>query len=538
MNRGILAAILWVFILFNMMGSSVKAITHPLTQAAPSILVEEWAKTWGGTADEAAGNIVIDGSGNLYVAGSYTGTVDFDPDPVKTDSHSSVNGTIDAFLSKFDANGTFLWAKTWGGGIVLPGGPVGRDVASGLVLDSNGNVYVSGCYQYTVDFDPGPGSATHTSNANSMNNIYLSKFSPDGTFQWVRAWGPSDAGGESYSVAYDPAGFIYVAGDFSGVAPVNFNPWDSQHPDMHTNHPPIPANGPLYFDSFLSKFDLNGNYVWAKTWGGEGYDDGPGVAVDGFGNVYVSGMYASTQTINFDPAGGPGGLGHPANDSGRVVDVFLSKFNSDGIFQWVKTWGGPGVDDAGGTILVDGANNLYVAGRFGCTNCDFDPGPLENRHSSNGDLDVFVSKFDPAGNFLWARTWGGSDWDAPGNIALDGLNGIYITGFFVPPVNFNPNRVETAPGYPLRDIFLEKISTDGVYQWSKTWGSDQEEGGYGLASDGEGNLFIVGAFSNTVDFNPDLGTDNHTSNGAKDAFLTKFTPLPLPYAIYLPMTRK
>jgi hypothetical protein len=475
-----------------------------------SATVYSWAKTWGGNASSVqANNIVVDGASNLYVTGEYTGTVAFNP--AGGASHTS-NGAQDAFLSKFASDGTFQWVKTWGG--------TGRDVSNGIVVDSSGNVYVSGPFVNTVDFNPS-GGASHTSNAGGMNNIFLSKFASDGTFQWVKTWGPSDGGAEGYSIAIDGSNNVYVVGDFSGTT-CDFNPWGTH--DVHTNHPTDPSwtHGPL-FDAYLSKFDSSGNFLWAKTWGGEGYDDGPGVAVDGLGNVYVGGMYAS-QTINFDPAGGLGGLGHPAHDSGIVVDVFLSKFNSSGIFQWVRTWGGQGTDEVGQTVTVDRSNNVYVAGRFGCTNCDFNPGPggTADLRSSHGGLDAFVSKFDASGTFQWAKTWGGTGWDSLAGLTTDGSNNVYATGIFANTVDFGSGSGVSSQGQ--WDAFLSKFDSSGNFQGAETWGGPGDDGCNKLARDAAGNVYVAGWFQNTVDFDPGSGVDNHTAMGGKDAFLSMFTP--------------
>jgi len=491
-------------------------------------MVYSWAKTWGGNLDDDVWYVAVDGAGNLYVAGEFAGTnVDLDPDPAKTDLHTSYGGSIDAFVSKFDANGKFLWAKTWGGSR--------RDVAYGVGVDSSGNAYVVGPFQDTVDFDPDPAKTdVHTSNAISgtiyHNNIYLSKFAPDGTFQWVRTWGPSyvqnaAGGAEAYHVAVS-GNYLYVVGDFSGDQ-TDFNPWGSH--DWHVNHPP--SSGPIFFDAFLSKFDLDGNFIWARTWGGEGYDDGPGVAVDGSGNVYVAGMYAS-QNINFDPAGGSGGLGHPAHDSGTIVDVFLSKFDASGNFQWVKTWGGQGTEDAMGTVVVDGSNNVYVAGRFASIHCDFNPGGTPDIHSTNGGQDAFLSKFNSSGTFQWAKTWGGSGNDNAMGLAVDGAGDVYTTGWFSDTVDFPGTGVDNHTSNGQHDAFLSQLDSGGTFQWAKTWGGSGDDSS-GVALDGAGNVYAAGGFMGTVDFDPGLGVDNHTSNGASDAFLTKF--LSLPYAVYLPL---
>jgi hypothetical protein len=516
-------AVLW-------MGSyaSVPAAATSRSLIASVILAKGWTRTWGGSTDDSVNRAAVDPSGNLYVAGEFSGTVDFDPSPAKTDLHTSYNNTIDAFLCKFDANGNFLWAKTWGGSR--------RDVAYGVGVDSSGNAYVVGPYMDTVDFNPDPVlTDNHTSNGISgtiyHNNIYLSKFAPDGTYQWVRTWGPTyiagaAGGAEGYTVVVD-GNDLYVVGDFSGGT-TDFNPWGSH--DYHTNHPP--SSGPIFFDAFLSKFDLNGNFQWAKTWGGEGYDDGPGVAVDGAGNVYVAGMYAS-QNINFDPAGGSGGLGHPAHDSGSMVDVFLSKFDSSGNFQWVRTWGGQGTEDAMGLVTVDGVNNVYVAGRYASINCDFNPGGTPEIHSTNGGQDAFLSKFAPDGTFLWARTWGGSGSDNVVGISVDGTGNVLASGWFSNTFDFNPGSgVETHTSNGLRDAFLSQFDTNGNFNWAETWGGSGDDSS-GLALDGMGNAHTAGKFVGNVDFDPGVGTDNHTANGASDAFLSQF--IINPHHIYLPV---
>ncbi len=504
-------------------------------------VVYSWAKTWGGSSDDTINHIEVDGAGNVYVAGNFIGTVDFDPDPVKTDTHTSHNGTIDAFLSKFDANGQFLWAKTWGGGNV----PVnnrdlsGRDTAYGVGVDGAGNAYVVGPFRNTVDFNPDPTiTETHISNAGAENNIYLSKFAPDGTFQWVRTWGPSDGGAESYSVIID-GNYLYMVGDFSGST-TDFNPWGTH--DYHTNHP-NPKPGPA-FDAFLAKFDLNGTFQWAKTWGGEGYDDGPGVAMDANHDVYVAGMYAS-QTINFDPAGGSGGLGHPAHDSGSVVDVFLSKFDSNGNFIRVITWGGQGTEDATGIVTVDGANNVYVVGRFASVDCDFDTGAGEDKHSTHNPAppgsdwqrqqeawDIFVSKFAPDGTFQWAKTWGGNGQDNAMGVAVDTSGNVYVSGEFsdtvATDVDFDPGiGVDNHRSNGQQDAFISQFDTNGNFNWAKSWGGSGNDSS-SIIVNGP-NVYAAGGFVGLVDFNPDGAVDNHTAVGGSDAFLSMF-------AVDLPVT--
>ena len=515
-----LALILTAFIWFTTSFASATGSQPPPTLAgAPSF---SWAKTWGGSGDDYAHTSVVDGAGNLYVAGEFSGTVDFDPGSGVRAFTS--NGGIDVFLSKFDPNGTFLWARTWGGS--------GRDVPTSLGVDGLGHVYITGPFQTTVDFNPDPAlTETHSSNAGSLNNIFLSQFDANGTFLWTRTWGPADGGAESYSLAVDATNRVYVQGDFSGTT-TNFNPWDAQHPDVHTNH--LPFAGAAY-DAFLSKFDASGTFMWAKTWGGEGYDDGTSVAVDSAGNLYVAGMYAS-KTLNFDPAGGSAGLNHPAHDSGALVDVFLSKFDANGNFQWVRTWGGQGTEDAAETVFVDRANNVYVAGRFASASCDFNPAGPADLHSSNGNFDAFVSKFDPNGTFMWAKTWGGTGWDAAGSLAVDTANNLYVTGVFSGTADFDAGSgsdSHTAVGD--QDSFLSVYTPDGSFQWAKTWGGSGTDRGFRVTITGANAVYVVGGFQQTADLDPGSGLDNHTSSGARDVFFSKFLSLSLPPAAYLPL---
>jgi hypothetical protein len=486
----------------------------------PQAPVYNWVRTWGGGGNESVHNVAVDTAGNVYVVGEFAGSVDFDPSPNGTDLHSSHNGTIDAFLSKFAPDGTFLWARTWGGGPVGGTGFSGRDVPNGLAVDGSGNVYVSGPFQYTVDFNPA-GGATRTSNAGSMNNVFLSKFSPDGTFQWVQTWGPADGGAESYSLAVDASNNVYVVGDFSGSG-AYFNNTAGQAPsDWHANHPAAQGQ-PTFFDAFLSKFDSNGTFLWARTWGGEGYDDGPGVAVDGVGNIYVAGMYAS-KTIDFDPAGG-GATGHPAQDSGFVTDVFLVKFDPGGSFVWVKTMGGQGAIDSGEIVAVDAGNNVYLAGRFECTSCDFNPGGTPEVRSSHGSSDAFVVKLDSGGAFQWARTWGGTGADLVGSLALDGANHVYVTGWFSDTAELAPAAVPLAvTSHGAKDIFLLELNPAGTFQWVHAWGGSGDDVSFHVVPDRQHRIFVAGGTPDIVDFDPGSGVDSRASNGKQDAFLSRFT---------------
>ncbi len=455
-----------------------------------------WARTWGGSQDDEAFAVAVDGSGNTYVTGWFRDTVDFDPGSA-VDNHTTTEypEMADAFLSKFDSSGVFQWARTWGGSHVEAG--------YGVTVDGSGNVYVTGSFWNTVDFEPGSGEDNHTSNG--YGDVFLSEFDPSGAFIWARTWGGTDDDWGS-GVAVDGSGNLYVTGYFSVT--VDFDPGSGV--DDHT------SNGSI--DAFLSKFDPSGAFQWALTWGGKWGDRARGVAVDGLDNLYVTGWFEGA--ADFDPGDG---VDERTSNGFWQGDAFLSKFDSSGAFQWVRIWGGVWEDCALG-IALDASGNVHVTGSFQDT-VDFDPGNGVDNHISNGYNDVFLSQFDSSGGFQWARSWGGSDRDAGEGVALDGTGNISVTGHFNGSVDFDPGSgIDTHSSKGGRDVFLSRFDPSGIFTWARTWGASVDDYGNSVVVDASANAYVTGYFCDTVDFDPGTGVDNHTSNGHEDAFLSKFPP--------------
>ena len=482
------------------------------------VINEAWAATWGGNSANWNGEVghacAVDRLGNVYVAGEFEGTVDFDPGPATNSVTANGAGAVNAFLSKFDANGTFKWVRTWGA-------TAGRCSGNGVAVDATNGVYVAGLFQNSFKFF---GLTSITSNAAGANNMMICKFDSEGNAQWVRTWGGT-SGGESYSIAVDGTN-VYAVGDYSDASAaqqVNFSPWASTA-HWHTNHG--------MFDAWLMKLETDGHYIWSKTWGGSRYDDAPGVAVDKLGYVYAAGMYASLD-IDFDPDGG-GKTNNPADNPGSgaaslgITDVFACKFDpADGHLLWVRTWGGTNTD-CGEQVIANGTNEIYVVGRFmsgnvdfNRTNADFQLGGPADLHTNYGDLDAFVCKYDAEGNYQWGRSWGGSGNDSTGGITLDSAGNAYVYGCFAGTVNFNPSGTDIRRSRGGQDISLSKFAPDGAYQWVRTFGGDGDDWPYGITTDKQsGQMYLSGSFSGNCNFDPGAGTDLGT--GTKAGFLTKF----------------
>jgi len=189
--------------------------------------------------------------------------------------------------------------------------------------------------------------------------------------------------------------------------------------------------------------------------------------------------------------------------------------------QWAKAMGGY-FSDIGQSIALDGSGNVYTTGYFRGI-ADFDPGAGVTNLTSAGSYDIFISKLDASGNFVWAKAIGGLTNDLVFSIALDGSGNVYTTGSFEGTVDFDP----AAGFYNLTsvgnaDIFISKLDASGNFVWANAMGGTDMENGYSIALDGSGNVYTTGVFAGTADFDPGTGVANLTSAGFYDIFVAKY----------------
>jgi hypothetical protein len=338
----------------------------------------EWALLWGGTGSDSTSGVDVAADGNVFVATTFTGTVDFDPGVGTTNGVSW--GSQDMAVSKFDSDGVFQWVRTWGG--------VSAEAVVNVAVAPDGGIYVLGIFQGQVDFDPGVGTASSTSAGNY--DVALSKFAADGTFQWAKTWGGTGFDSAS-GIAFDSTGDIVVGGLFAGT--VDFDP--SGGTDSH-----VSAGG---FDIWISRFSSDGTFEWAKTWGGTGSDFGQAVGIDADDIVYAGSYFEGT--VDFDPSGGT-----DSHVSSGSSDAALSAFSADGTFEWSEAWGGTGSDYVS-QVVFDDDGTIVVMGKFSGT-VDLDPSGGTDTFISAGSGDISISRFDTDGGYLGARSIGGAGNDA------------------------------------------------------------------------------------------------------------------------------
>jgi hypothetical protein len=292
-------------------------------------------------------------------------------------------------------------------------------------------------------------------------DVYVTKIDGSGNYAWARTWGGDGDGFETWwgdagtGVTSDGSGNVYVTGYFDGQN-ADFDPGPGT--DLHS------SKGPSE-DTFLVKLSSDGTYQWGLDWGSQNGDqDGDhayDVVSDGTDSLYVTGYF--TGTVDFDPGSGV---------EERVPvqhDAFLSKFDTNGIFKWVKTWGGSGYDNSYG-IGIGNPDELCVTGYFGGT-VDLDPGSGIDEHVSVGEEDVFLSKFNSAGELAWSKSWGGPEGNlyTPNvgrGVFIDDAGRIYVTGSFNGECDFDPGPdtdVRSPAYFDNAEAFLSTFPPDGSW---------------------------------------------------------------------------
>ena len=379
----------------------------------------------------------------------------------------------------------------------------------GLSIATDGaSVYLTGMFSTTVDFDPGPGIFNLTS-AGTVD-VFVLKVDASGNFVWAtRMGGSSDDHGNS--LALDAASNVYVTGYFTG----NVNGIANLNSAGQT-------------DIFVMKLTTTGTSAWAKKMGSTGLDEGNGITVSSAGNVYSTGTFQVT--VDFNPGGGNFNL---SCTGGPYWDAYIQKLDANGNFVWAKQIGSV-FEDRGFALTTDAAENVFTTGFFSDV-ADFDPGPgVFNVTANSGGKDIFIQKLDAGGNFLWAKNVGSWLMDQGYSIDVDGLGNVYTTGFFQDVGDFDPGPGVfnlTATGG--QDIFLLKLNSFGNFMWALKFGANINDNGYATLTASAGIIYAAGFFGQTVDFDPGPGIFNLTSAGATDIFVIKLNDIQNPLPIEL-----
>lgn len=450
--------------------------------------IYQWTKSFGGTKDEYVNSIVTDKTGNVYTTGSFEGTIDIDPGPSTKTIIS--NGASDIFISKQDSKGKLLWSKNMGG--------AANDAGYSVAVDTGGNVYVTGSFQMYADF----GSSTPLYSSGS-EDVFVVKYDPSGTLIWVKSIGGAYADyGRSLSV--DTLGGLYITGKFMGS--VDFDP--------NSNFVPL-SSVTGSEDIFIVKWNQDGIFMWVKGIGAAGYDVGTAITSSPSGEVFATGVFSGP--VNFNPLSAAKFL-----YSEGILDVYIVKYDKDGIFQWAKNFGSPDNDYSRG-IAIDNKSNVYVTGYFSGV-AIFDPLLVSKKLYATGGFDAFVCKMDKGGNLAWVNALGGIYSDFGYGISVDDNGNVYTTGSFESVADFNPasgtlNLVSNGAS----DIFISKLDGNGNAVWATNIGGSADDEGSAIFVHKNNDIYSAGDFRNSADFNYEAAIDIMNSNGSADAYVHKMS---------------
>ncbi|MEW6469873.1 MAG: T9SS type A sorting domain-containing protein [Bacteroidota bacterium] len=281
---------------FNLTSNGGRDIFLAKYDAAGTLV---WAFNVGGpisTAYEEGGQDIAINGANVYLAGNFEGTADFDPS-VGSNTLTS-NGSLDIFVAKYDTSGNYAWAFNVGSANK-------HDYCYGIDIDASENVYITGGFEETADFDPSVSTATLTSASVNAQDIYVAKYNSSGAYQWAfQAGGNTGVDDHAFDIDVTPAGDVYIGGEVWG--PADFDPSPGVT-NINTSNDQV----------FFAKYTSAGSFVWVfevgSTSGNGSADNGFGVHVANSGTLYVTGDFSGT--ADFDPSAATASLTSSGGDA-------------------------------------------------------------------------------------------------------------------------------------------------------------------------------------------------------------------------------
>ncbi len=515
-----------------------------------------WAKNITGTGDMRPRAIEIVAN-SIFFTGSYRNTIDVD---ASTSTTVNLVATLDydIFMVKYDLNGNFLTGKSIGG--------TGPDDVTDIKFNSN-HIFIAGVFRGTVDFDPAVGTIFNLSTGASSDG-FIGKYTTD--LDFTNAFSISGTGTENLtSLGFNSVGDLYVTGNTSGLT--DFDPSASS----------TTINQPTGRTSFIAKYTNAGGFVWVKNIGGRtGSSDifTSKLIVGSDNSLYVAGQFNNLS--DFDPS--PAGMVsiNSIND-----DVFFAKYDADGNYMWVKIIGGFSSVETFTSFAMDDSNNLYVTGALnGVVDFDVNAGTVTidsanglgffAKYSSAGalsyvfntettgtkalfdsttnsiilsgfffgyrDFDLstnsailyselnnsFFSKFSTTGSFVYAKQIGNYSTSFATNFVSTDVNGdVYRAGNFGATLDLDPSTAVsevTSAGWT--DSYLAKYSAAGALLWAKSINGTLFNGINAMNTDAGGNMYIMGRFLGTVDFDPSANVANliSTTNTVSETYIAKY----------------
>ncbi|WP_411767039.1 T9SS type A sorting domain-containing protein [Winogradskyella sp. A3E31] len=464
----------------------------------------QWAKATGGTGSDYAKDAVVDASGNVYIVGEFSGTVDFDPGANTVNRNS--NGGLDIFVLKLDNNGNFVWIRTYGG--------TADEVARTVTLDDSGKVIIGGGFRNTVNFSNTGTPLNRTSNGGV--DAFILGLTAGGANDYILTFGGT-GNDNVFDNKVDFNNDLIVTGNFSATA--DLNPTSGIQNET--------AGG--LTDPYVMKLSLGTSgpsFSWAKTFTGNDTaftSFGRALDLDSSNNIISVGRFRGTN--DFDPGPGAANKSHTG-----IYNSYISKLDSNGNFVFVKTLdGGEPFPEGEGVeimdIVIDSNNDIVTTGRFDGTT-DFDPNAGTNNLSSvnaTGDnkQSLFLWKLSNSGSLIWVRDFDStSDTLSSFSVDIDSNDDLYFSGRFSDNYQQNPSSSSFLTANGTFNGFMTKMTSAGSYQYTLKVGENGTDYIQRTIIDGS-DIIQVGRYSGSIDLAPGASTLTFNSNGNSDFFIQK-----------------
>jgi hypothetical protein len=438
-----------------------------------------WCFTTGGDGAENCDAVAIDPRDQgIIVSGYFWGTVDFDPGEGEEIHTAKSPNAYNAFILKLTRVGELEWVRSFGGTSYCE--------ATDIAVDVQGNITHTGYFGATVDFDLGPGFELRSA-ADADWDAYVSQIGPDLEHRWTHTFGGQSFGLPDFGlgIAVGPDGGILATGEFHGST--DFDP--GQGMDQRT------SKG--FADIYLTRYSREGERLWTWTAGGPASERGWAAAFGPGGEAFVTGRFRGT--MDFDP----GPEQDPRTSNGES-DLFVTKFHSDGEYEWTRTAGGNQDYDEGRGMVAMADGSVLTGGWFRSPTVDFDPGDGTDLRQSAGEIDMLLWHLGPDGSYLGTTTWGSTFHDRIYTVLLDGQSTAYVCGFFSETIDLDPGD-----GIDLR-------VSDGLYDSVLMKLSLGEECAPDCTGDGALDLFDFLCFVNLFNAGDELA--DCTGDGVRDLF--------------------
>lgn len=379
--------------------------------------LDTWVRRGGGTGTDFGRGIDLDALGNVYATGAITGTATFG-------TTTLVGSGLDIYVVKYDNQGNFKWAKRAGGSGdgTTPG--TSGDYPDGLATDSDGNAYIVGWFDGNVSFD----AFSLTSGAQS--DLFIAKYDSSGNVVWAINGGGD---GLDRAVSIDIQGDdIYVTGYFEGAATIGG----------------VALSSAGDADIFVAKFKTSGTPVWVKQFRGLAKDEGDGISVKG-GKLYLTGMYSGTTYFEVDTLTG---------FSGR--DIFIAQLDTSGGVDWVRNAGAAG-DEQAIMAIADNSGNVYATGNAFTSNTFGLP------FSSAGSADIFLAKYNNSGTLLWLKGLGSTGFDYGTDLEFSSTGKIILSATYAGSITIGATTISNPGG---NSVLIAKYDENGNFITARSGG--------------------------------------------------------------------